>query len=136
MSREQMGTSSVSVIGRTMINENDAERYMKKYQYYDRDDMFPDNIRTMEIKEWQEFARKNPYLAKFFNKKLPGYFLLALETWNSQVSYEICNPLVENIFSDVISFWRNMIINNEEKSEIAKSLLGSVGIALGSSPGG
>ena len=74
MSREQMGTSSVSVIGRTMINENDAESYMKKYQYYDRDDMFPDNIRTMEIKEWQEFARKNPYLAKFFNKKLPGYF--------------------------------------------------------------
>ena len=131
-----MGTSSVSVIGRTMINENDAESYMKKYQYYDRDDMFPDNIRTMEIKEWQEFARKNPYLAKFFNKKLPGYFFLALETWNSQVSYEICNPLVENIFSDVISFWRNMIINNEEKSEIAKSLLGSVGIALGSSPGG
>ena len=78
-------------------------------------------------------CQKNPYLAKFFNKKLPGYFLLALETWNSQVSYEICNPLVENIFSDVISFWRNMIINNEEKSEIAKSLLGSVGIALGSS---
>ena len=31
---------------------------------------------------------------------------------------------------------KNMIINNEEKSEIAKSLLGSVGIALGSSPGG
>ena len=70
-----MGTSSVSVIGRTMINENDAESYMKKYQYYDRDDMFPDNIRTMEIKEWQEFARKNPYLAKFFNKKLRPIFV-------------------------------------------------------------
>ena len=28
-----------------------------------------------------------------------------------------------------------MIINDEEKSEIAKSLLGSVGVALGSAPG-
>ena len=70
-----MGTSSVSVIGRTMINENDAESYMKKYQYYDRDDMFPDNIRTMEIKEWQEFARKNPILLSFLTKNYPDIFI-------------------------------------------------------------
>ena len=97
--------------------------------------MFPENIRTMEIKEWQDFARKNPYLAKFFNKKLPGYFLLALETWNSEVSYDICNPLTENIFSDVISHWRNMVLQDDEKSKIARSLLNSVGTALGSAPG-
>jgi|TARA_B000000557_G_C20712331_1_gene416479 hypothetical protein len=135
MSRECTGGSTVSVIGRTMINENDAETYMKRYEYFDRDDMFPENIRTMEIKEWQDFARKNPYLAKFFNKKLPGYFLLALETWNSEVSYDICNPLTENIFSDVISHWRNMVLQDDEKSKIARSLLNSVGTALGSAPG-
>ena len=135
MSRECTGGSSVAVIGRTMINETDAELHMKKYKYYDRADLFPENIRTMEIKEWQEFARKNPYLAKFFNKKFPGYFLLALETWNSEASFDICNPLTENIFSDVISSWRNIIINGDEKSEVAKSLLESVGQALSSFPG-
>ena len=68
MSRKSTDRSPTPVIGRTMINETDAETYMKKYDFFDRDDMFPQNVRTMEIKEWQEFARKNPYLAKFYKE--------------------------------------------------------------------
>ena len=74
MSRKSTDRSPIPVIGRTMINETDAETYMKKYDFFDRDDMFPQNVRTMEIKEWQEFARKNPYLAKFYNKKKTRLF--------------------------------------------------------------
>jgi len=135
MSRKSTDRSPTPVIGRTMINETDAETYMKKYDFFDRDDMFPQNVRTMEIKEWQEFARKNPYLAKFYNKKKPGYFFLALETWNSEVAYDICNPLNENIFTDVINYWRNLILNNDPNANVAKVLLSNVGIALSSAPG-
>ena len=78
MSREGTSSSSVAVIGRTMINESDAETYMKKYEFFDREDMFPQNVRTMEIKEWQEFARKNPYLAKFITRKSLVIFFLHL----------------------------------------------------------
>ena len=122
MSREGTSSSSVAVIGRTMINESDAETYMKKYEFFDREDMFPQNVRTMEIKEWQEFARKNPYLAKFYNKKKPGYFFLALETWNSEVAYDICNPLTENIFTDVINYWRNMILSDDPNAKYDQTL--------------
>ena len=45
MSREGTSSSSVAVIGRTMINESDAETYMKKYEFFDREDMFPQNVR-------------------------------------------------------------------------------------------
>ena len=72
-----------SQIGRELINEKNAISFMKKYELFDRKDLFPNKIRTMEIKEWESFARQNPYLAKFLNKQMPGYFFLALETWNS-----------------------------------------------------
>ena len=57
-----------------MINENDAEYYMNYYQYYDRDDMFPDNIRTMEDKRGQSICQKNPYLLSFLTKNYPDIF--------------------------------------------------------------
>ena len=47
--------------------------------------------------EWEAFARKNPYLAKYYNKKMPGYFFIALETWNSELDFDTCNPFVEII---------------------------------------
>ena len=67
-----------SQIGRELINEKNAISFMKKYELFDRKDLFPNKIRTMEIKEWESFARQNPYLAKFLNKQMPGYFFLSL----------------------------------------------------------
>ena len=90
----------------------------------------------MEIKEWESFARQNPYLPKFLNKKLPGYFFLALETWNSSDDSAASNPLVETIFADTIIYWRNLILNNDEKMSVEASiLLKNVGLALASVPG-
>ena len=101
-----------SQVGREIINEKNATSFMRKYELFDRADLFPKEIRTMEIKEWESFARQNPYLAKFLNKKLPGYFFLALETWNSSDDSAASNPLVETIFADTIIYWRNLILNN------------------------
>jgi hypothetical protein len=67
-----------SQIGRELINEKNAISFMKKYELFDRKDLFPNKIRTMEIKEWESFARQNPYLAKFLNKQMPGYFFWRL----------------------------------------------------------
>ncbi|MEC9381970.1 MAG: hypothetical protein VX984_02665 [Thermodesulfobacteriota bacterium] len=128
--------SQASVIGRTMISEKDAESYMKKYKLYDKKEYFPKEIRTMEISEWEAFARKNPYLAKYYNKKMPGYFFIALETWNSELDFDTCNPFVETIFADTVKHWRNLTLDdNKEVSEEAKILLENVGLALGSLPG-
>jgi len=125
-----------SLVGRELIKESNALSFMKKYELYDRVDLFPKKVRTMEIKEWESFARQNPYLAKFFNKKLPGYFFLALETWNSSDDSDLSTPLNEAIFSDTIAFWRNLILSKDEQlAKDAKILLKNVGIALGSVPG-
>ena len=125
-----------SQVGREIINEKNATSFMRKYELFDRADLFPEEIRTMEIKEWESFARQNPYLAKFLNKKLPGYFFLALETWNSSDDSAASNPLVETIFADTIIYWRNLILNNDEKmSAEASILLKNVGLALASVPG-
>jgi hypothetical protein len=125
-----------SLVGRELINEKNAISFMKKYELYDRKDFFPDKIRTMEIKEWESFARQNPYLAKFLNKQMPGYFFLALETWDSIDDSASSNPLVETIFADTIIFWRNLVLNkNENLATEAKILLKNVGLALGSFPG-
>jgi len=125
-----------SQIGRELINEKNAISFMKKYELFDRKDLFPNKIRTMEIKEWESFARQNPYLAKFLNKQMPGYFFLALETWNSADDSANSNPLVETIFADTIIYWRNLILNNDEKmSAEASILLKNVGLALASVPG-
>ena len=128
-------TSPVAVIGSSQINEEIAETYMKKYELYDRIDLFPKDVRTMEIKEWESFAKRNPYLAKFYGKKMPGYFFVALETWNSELDFNVSNPFLENIFADTIKYWRNLILNqDEELSNAGKILLENVGIALGSVP--
>ena len=66
-----------SQVGREIINEKNATSFMRKYELFDRADLFPKEIRTMEIKEWESFARQNPYLAKFLNKKL-----LATSSWH------------------------------------------------------
>ncbi len=125
-----------SLVGRELINEKNTSLAMKKYEYFDRADLFPSQIRTMEIKEWESFARQNPYLAKFLNKKLPGYFFLALETWNSSDDSAKSNPLVEMIFADTIIYWRNLVLDKDkEKSAEAKELLKNVGLALASMPG-
>ena len=125
-----------SLVGRELIDEKNAISFMKKYELYDRKDFFPDKIRTMEIKEWESFARQNPYLAKFLNKQMPGYFFLALETWDSIDDSASSNPLVETIFADTIIFWRNLVLNkNENLATEAKILLKNVGLALGSFPG-
>jgi|GEM_PF-4013521 hypothetical protein len=125
-----------SLVARELIKETNALSFMKKYELYDRVDLFPKKVRTMEIKEWESFARQNPYLAKFFNKKLPGYFFLALETWNSSDDSALSTPLNEAIFSDTIAFWRNLILSKDEQlAKDAKILLKNVGIALGSVPG-
>ena len=125
-----------SQVGREIINEKNATSFMRKYELFDRADLFPKEIRTMEIKEWESFARQNPYLAKFLNKKLPGYFFLALETWNSSDDSAASNPLVETIFADTIIYWRNLILNNDEKMSVEASiLLKNVGLALASVPG-
>tara|TARA_Y100001970_G_scaffold293554_1_gene441167 strand:- start:946 stop:1368 length:423 start_codon:yes stop_codon:yes gene_type:complete len=125
-----------SLVGRELINEKNASLAMGKYEYFDRADLFPSRIRTMEIKEWESFARQNPYLAKFLNKKLPGYFFLALETWNSLDDSAKSNPLVEMIFADTIIYWRNLVLDKDkEKSAEAKELLKNVGLALASMPG-
>ena len=125
-----------SQVGREIINEKNATSFMRKYELFDRADLFPEEIRTMEIKEWESFARQNPYLAKFLNKKLPGYFFLALETWNSSDDSAASNPLVETIFADTIIYWRNLILNNDKKmSAEASILLKNVGLALASVPG-
>ena len=125
-----------SLVGRELINEKNSISFMKKYELYDRKDFFPDKIRTMEIKEWESFARQNPYLAKFLNKQMPGYFFLALETWDSIDDSASSNPLVETIFADTIIFWRNLVLNkNENLATEAKILLKNVGLALGSFPG-
>ncbi|MBT3850114.1 hypothetical protein HOF60_02460 [bacterium] len=127
---------SRSLVGKEMIRETDAIKYMKKYPLYDNTELFPKDIRTMEIKEWESFARQNPYLAKFFNKKFPGYFFMALETWNSKDKNAKSNPLVETIFADTIIYWRNLILDEDNPlSEDAKVLLQNIGIALSSSPG-
>ena len=44
-------TSPVAVIGSSQVNEQNAETYMKKYELYDRIDLFPKEVRTMEIKD-------------------------------------------------------------------------------------
>lgn len=125
-----------SLIGRELINDKDALSVMKKYDFYDRKDLFPMKIRTMEIKQWENFARQNPYLAKFLNKQIPGYFFLALETWNSSDESAKTNPLVELIFADTIIYWRNLILNKDKNlSDVARALLKNVGLALGSTPG-
>lgn len=125
-----------SLIGRELINDKDALSVMKKYDFYDRKDLFPMKIRTMEIKQWENFARQNPYLAKFLNKQIPGYFFLALETWNSSDESAKTNPLVELIFADTIIYWRNLILNKDKNlSDVARVLLKNVGLALGSTPG-
>jgi len=125
-----------SQVGRQVINEKNAKSFMKKYELFDRVDLFPKEIRTMEIKDWESFARRNPYLAKFLNKKLPGYFFLALETWNSADDSASSSPLVETIFADTIIYWRNLILDNDEKmSAEASILLKNIGLALASVPG-
>ena len=125
-----------SQVGRQVINEKNATSFMKKYELFDRVDLFPKEIRTMEIKDWESFARRNPYLAKFLNKKLPGYFFLALETWNSADDSASSSPLVETIFEDTIIYWRNLILDNDEKmSAEASILLKNIGLALASVPG-
>jgi hypothetical protein len=125
-----------SQVGRQVINEKNATSFMKKYELFDRVDLFPKEIRTMEIKDWESFARRNPYLAKFLNKKLPGYFFLALETWNSADDSASSSPLVETIFADTIIYWRNLILDNDEKmSAEASILLKNIGLALASVPG-
>ena len=125
-----------SLVGRELISEKNAQTAMEKYEFFDRIDLFPKKIRTMEIKEWESFARQNPYLAKFLNKQLPGYFFLALETWNSVDESAKSNPLVEMIFADTIIYWRNLVLDKDkEKSIIAESLLKNVGLALASVPG-
>ena len=125
-----------SQIGRELINEKNAISFMKKYELFDRKDLLPNKIRTMEIKEWESFARQNPYLAKFLNKQMPGYFFLALETWNSADDSANSNPLVETIFADTIIYWRNLVLNKDKNlSSDAEILLENVGIALKSVPG-
>ena len=125
-----------SQVGRQVINEKNAKSFMKKYELFDRVDLFPKEIRTMEIKDWESFARRNPYLAKFLNKKLPGYFFLALETWNSADDSASSSPLVETIFADTIIYLRNLILDNDEKmSAEASILLKNIGLALASVPG-
>ena len=125
-----------SQIGRELINEKNAISFMKKYELFDRKDLFPNKIRTMEIKESESFARQNPYLAKFLNKQMPGYFFLALETWNSADDSANSNPLVETIFADTIIYWRNLVLNKDKNlSSDAEILLENVGIALKSVPG-
>ena len=125
-----------SQVGRQVINEKNATSFMKKYELFDRVDLFPKEIRTMEIKDWESFARRNPYLAKFLNKKLPGYFFLALETWNSADDSASSSPLVETNFEDTIIYWRNLILDNDEKmSAEASILLKNIGLALASVPG-
>jgi len=127
--------SSVSVVGSSGINEQNAETYMKKYKLYDRIDLFPKEVRIMEIKEWGSFAKRNPYLARFYNKKMPGYFFIALETWNSGLDFSICNPFLEDIFADTIKYWRNLVLDqDEELSSAGRILLENVGVALGSVP--
>ena len=49
-----------SQVGREIINEKNATSFMRKYELFDRADLFPKEIRTMEIKEWESFARQNP----------------------------------------------------------------------------
>ena len=127
--------SPTSVIGSSQVSEKNAETYMRKYKLYNRSDLLPKEVRTMEIKEWESFAKRNPYLAKFYSKKMPGYFFVALETWNSELDFNICNPLLEDIFGDTIKYWRNLILDeDEELSNASRILLENVGIALGSAP--
>ena len=67
---------------------------------------------------------------------MPGYFFIALETWNSELDFDTCNPFVETIFADTVKYWRNLTLDeNEEVSSEAKILLENVGLALSSLPG-
>ena len=75
-------------------------------------------------------------MCSYKNKQIPGYFFLALETWNSSDESAKTNPLVELIFADTIIYWRNLILNKDKNlSDVARVLLKNVGLALGSTPG-
>ena len=82
------------------------------------------------------FSYGNKLMKKFSNKQMPGYFFLALETWNSADDSANSNPLVETIFADTIIYWRNLVLNKDKNlSSDAEILLENVGIALKSVPG-